>query len=149
LTVQQKVLAGKYNIANQLLYNPILSIVKTSVIIFLWRLGDKRRIIRLALSAFFAFNICLMIAIFVADLFQCTPIRYAWASAKMDTYADGKVVKEGGICIQQVNFFLISAGLSVLTDILIMLIPPAMLYHLQMPTRQKVAVWGVLSLGWV
>ncbi|KAK5112177.1 hypothetical protein LTR85_011610 [Meristemomyces frigidus] len=149
LSNRQKVLAGRYNIANQLLYNPILSIVKTSIIVFLWRLDDKRKSVRLALRSFLVLNICLMVAIFFADLLQCTPVRYAWASAEMDTYVGKKVVKKGGTCIDQVNFFLISAGLSVMTDILILLIPPAMLITLNMPTRKKIAVWAVLSAGWV
>jgi hypothetical protein len=68
----------------------------------------------------------------------------------MDTYnKEGEIIQKGGKCIDQVKFTLISAGLSVLTDILIMLIPAAMIWNLQMPRRKKIAVWAVLSLGWV
>lgn len=149
LSVQQKVQAAKYDIANQLLYNPILAVVKTSVIVFLWRLEDRRKSVRLALSALFTFNICLMISIFLADLLQCSPIHYYYDHYRMDTVVDGKVVKKGGTCIMQVNFFLISAGFSVLTDILILLIPAAILQNLRMATKNKIAVWAVMSLGWV
>jgi hypothetical protein len=44
---------------------------------------------------------------------------------------------------------MIQSGLAVLTDILILLIPPAMMWNLRMRTRKKVAVWAVLSLGWI
>jgi hypothetical protein len=68
----------------------------------------------------------------------------------MDTYnSQGEVIKQGGQCFQQVDFLLITAGLSVLTDILILLIPAAMVWHLQMPRKKKIAVWVVLSLGWM
>jgi hypothetical protein len=93
--------------------------------------------------AFFSLNVALMIAIFFADLFQCTPMRYTWASVKMEQ--EGK----HGTCIHTVNFFLISAGLSVLLDIFILLVPAAMVYNLKMLRRKKIAVWGILSLGWL
>ena len=43
----------------------------------------------------------------------------------------------------------ITAGLSVLTDVLIMIIPAAMVWGLKMSRSKKIAVWAVMSLGWV
>lgn len=86
----------------------------------------------------------------MADLCQCTPVSYYWNHCVTDTYdADGNVVEKAGTCIQQLNFFLITAGLSVSTDILIMLIPAAMIWGLKMQKSKKIAVWAVMSLGWV
>ncbi|TGO20317.1 hypothetical protein BPAE_0311g00080 [Botrytis paeoniae] len=48
----------KYNYAVQILYNPILAIVKTSILIFLLRLTGQKVEIKL--------------------IFQCTPIAYNW-----------------------------------------------------------------------
>ena len=67
----------------------------------------------------------------------------------MDTIVDGEVVKRGGSCIDQLTFYLVQSGLAVLTDILILLIPPAMMWNLRMKRRKKVAVWAILSLGWI
>lgn len=150
LSVEDSMQASKYDLANQLLYNPILALVKASIIFFLWRLNDQRKAIRWSLISFFALNMGLAIATFVADLCQCTPVSYYWNHYKTDTYdAEGKVTEKAGTCIQQVNFFLITAGLSVLTDILIMLIPAAMVWGLKMEKSKKIAVWAVMSLGWV
>jgi hypothetical protein len=55
-TVENQVFASKLNMAQQMLYNPILGIVKASIILFLLRLGDRRWFIRYGLIAFFVFK---------------------------------------------------------------------------------------------
>ena len=149
LSIALQVRAKQFDLANQLLYQPILDIVKSSIIIFLWRLDDQRRGIRVALTTLFVFNNCHMVAIFFADLSQCTPLHYFWDSPWMDTVVDGQVVKEGGTCIDRLLFYLLASGFSVLTDILILLIPAAMVWNLHLPPRKKVAVWAIFSLGWI
>jgi hypothetical protein len=54
--VDNQVFASKLNMAQQMLYNPILGIVKASIILFLLRLGDRRWFIRYGLIAFFIFK---------------------------------------------------------------------------------------------
>jgi hypothetical protein len=150
LSVEDGMQASKYDLANQLLYNPILALVKASIIFFLWRLEDRREVIRWSLISFFVVNLGLATATFVADLCQCTPVAYYWNHYKTDTHdAKGNVVEKAGTCIRQVNFFLTTAGLSVLTDVLIMIIPAAMIWKLKMKRSKKIAVWAVMSLGWV
>jgi hypothetical protein len=150
LSIEDRMQASRFDLANQLLYNPILALVKASIIFFLWRLEDKRKVIRWSLISFFVLNLGLAIATFVADLCQCTPVSYYWNHHKTDTYdAEGKVIETAGTCIQQVNFFLITAGLSVFTDVLILIIPAAMVWGLKMKKPKKIAVWAILSLGWV
>jgi hypothetical protein len=148
LSPDARVEAAKYDLANQLLYNPILALVKASIVFFLWRLEDRRKVIRWSLVAFFILNLGLAVATFVADLCQCTPVAYHWNRHKTD-FAEGEAISETGSCINVVNFFLITAALSVLTDILIMIIPAAMVWRLKMNRSQKIAVWAVMSLGWV
>ncbi|KAL4781137.1 hypothetical protein BJX76DRAFT_350415 [Aspergillus varians] len=157
-TIAEQVKAQRFNLANQLLYNPILAIVKASIIVFIFRLQDRRPIVRWNLHILFWVNLALMISIFVADLFQCTPLHYVYDYPAMDLAAqraagadakgmkDGKIVK-GGKCIQQVNFFLISAGLAILTDIWLLCIPTVVVWSLQMNRRKKLAIIAVLSMG--
>jgi hypothetical protein len=150
LSVEDRMQASKYDLANQLLYNSILALVKASIIFFLWRLEDRRKVIRWSLISFFILNFGLAISTFVADLCQCTPVSYYWNHYKTDTHdAKGNVIEKAGTCIQQVNFFLITAGLFVLTDVLIMIIPATMIWGLKMKKSKKIAVWAVMSLGWV
>jgi hypothetical protein len=46
-------------------------------------------------------------------------------------------------------FSLTTAGLAILTDVLILLIPIAMLWDLRLNIRKKIAVGVALSLGWI
>ena len=95
-------------------------------------------------------NLSLLISQFLVVLFQCQPMHYYWDHWWMDTYdKNGDVAMKGGKCIDQMKFYLISPGLAVLTDILILLVPAAMVWNLRMPRRKKIAVWCVLSLGWM
>lgn len=173
LSVAERVQNSKYDLANQLLYNPIvreilsnlhfsfgcrtdqssaaqLALIKASIIVFLWRLEDRRRIIQWALTGFFIFNLLLAISVFVADLCQCTPVHYYWDKWWMSEWdEEGNITKAGGHCIDAVKFLLISAGLAILTDVMILLIPAAMVWNLRMPRKKKIAVWSVLSLGWM
>ena len=62
--------------------------------------------------------------------------------------ADGNVVP-GGTCIDARTFILVSCGLSILMDVIIMPIPSIMVWNLQMHRRTKVLVVFVMSLGWI
>ncbi|KAL4931812.1 uncharacterized protein BDV17DRAFT_288396 [Aspergillus undulatus] len=157
-STKQQIQAQKVNLANQLLYNPILAIVKASVIVFLFRLEDRRPVIHWNLHVLFWVNLLLMVAIFLADLFQCTPLHYVYDYPAMDLAAqraagadetgmsNGKVIK-GGKCIGQIEFFLSSAALTVLTDIWLLCIPTMVVWRLQMNRRKKIAIIAVLSMG--
>ncbi|SCN98148.1 unnamed protein product [Fusarium fujikuroi] len=54
-----------YNWIMQVLYNPILALVKSSILFFLLRLGGHNRGIRWTIYGLNAFNVALMIAIFL------------------------------------------------------------------------------------
>jgi len=124
--------------------------MKASIVFFLWRLEDRRKVIRWSLAFFLALNLGLAIATFVAGLCQCTLVSYYWNRHATDTYdSEGNVTYQAGTCIHLVNFVLITADLSVLTDVLIMIIPGAMVWGLKMSRSKKIAVWAVMSLGWV
>jgi hypothetical protein len=63
-----------YNWIMQVLYNPILALVKSSVLFLLLRLGGHRRSTRWSIYTLNTFNIALMIAIFMTVVFQTIPI---------------------------------------------------------------------------
>ncbi|KAE8388500.1 hypothetical protein BDV23DRAFT_195087 [Aspergillus alliaceus] len=141
LSIQEKIIGQKYNLANQLLYNPILAIVKASVIVFLFRLEDRRRIVRWNLHALSAVNLGLLLSIFLSDLFQCKAAR-----ADMKARTETGLVK-GGQCINQIAFFLGSAGFTIVTNIWLLCIPAIIVWRLQMSKRKKTAIIGILSMG--
>ena len=71
-------LGMQWNFIGQILYNPILAIVKTSVLLFMLRLGGHKREIRYTIHALNAFNIALAISVFITVIFQCRPVNFFW-----------------------------------------------------------------------
>lgn len=146
--------------SSRLLYNPILALVKASLICFLLRIGDTKKFVKWSLYFAQGLNLALAIAIFFADAFQCTPARYMYEKIKMDAAArktagadalgqvDGVTIF-GGTCIDQIQFFLVSAGLAVMTDVIVLIIPTVIVWDLQMPLRKKIMAIGMLSVGFM
>jgi hypothetical protein len=150
-TLQQKVTANKWSIGMQLIYHPMMSAIRASIIMFLFRIQDKRRHILIALHSVFWINVGYFIGTTTANVLQCTPVRYSYDKPIMDTYGpDGKTVaKAGGHCINSWVFVLSSLTLSIFMDLIIIPIPTAMVWNLQMPRKTKMAVVVIMSLGWV
>lgn len=68
------------------------------------------------------------------------------AGADENGMKDGKLVK-GGTCIAQIEFFLISAAFTIITDIWLLCIPSIIVWRLQMNRNRKIAIIAVLSMG--
>ncbi|CAG8114223.1 unnamed protein product [Penicillium salamii] len=129
-------LRGTWNFANQIIYNPALSIVKVSMLIFLHRLNSQSRVVRYLIWASLATVITLCLAVLLVDIFQCTPVAYVY---------DMSI--PGGKCIDQGAFYVSTAALNLTTDIMVLSIPIIITARLQMPMRRKIAVCIILCLG--
>lgn len=132
---------------SQVLYNPILALVKSSVLIFLLRLGaGLRPNVRLAIQAVNVFNILQAIGTFAATVFQCTPVSYYWlASDSREQPGPGM----RGSCIHQGDFYVITAGLTVFTDVLVLALPIWIFGGLKMKLKMRLALIAVFCLsGW-
>ncbi|KAK1672538.1 CFEM domain-containing protein [Colletotrichum godetiae] len=133
-------LGSLWNYIIQLLYNPILAIVKTSVLMFLLRLSGQKRSVRYAIHALNVFNIALGIAIFTTIIFQCQPISYFWEKAGRNPPTEGK-------CIDMAAFYVSTASLTIFTDVLALALPFWIFLGLKMPLRVKMALLAVFGLG--
>jgi hypothetical protein len=118
-------------------YNPILAIVKQSVLIFLLRLGGPKTGVRTAVWIVSALNVTEMIAVFLVVIFQCNPIRANWDLALAPTAK----------CINQATFGLTTGALTILTDLTTLAIPMYIFYGLRINRRTKVALILVFLLG--
>lgn len=127
-----------WNWVVQVLYNPILALVKTSVLLFLLRIGGQKPGVTWAIHALNFFNLALMVAIFIVVIFQCDPIAFNW-----DTSI------EGGKCIKQGTFYLSTAALTILTDVLVLALPFWIFLDLKMPRKAKIALIFVFFLGFL
>ncbi|KAI1391409.1 uncharacterized protein F4822DRAFT_396630 [Hypoxylon trugodes] len=128
-----------WNYVIQILYNPILALVKCSVLMFLLRIGGQRRKIRYSIHALNFFNIGLMIAIFVTVIFQCSPISYFWERITNPTLE--------GTCIDTGVFYVTTASLTIFTDVLVLALPIWIFIGLKMAPKVKFAIMVVFLLG--
>lgn len=118
-----------------MLYNPILALVKNAVLILFLRLGRTFDALRVWIYSLLVLNNLMMVAIFIVVIFQCTPITKTFHS------------ELPGTCINTPHFFITTAGLTILTDVLVLIIPTWLLWDLQMKPRKKIATVFLLSLG--
>ncbi len=84
-----------------------------------------------------AFVIVTAIACLLASIFQCNPIHKAWDAAH----------KVPGSCINVNALFFANAGLDIVQDALIYVLPMRMLYQLQVPKRQKIALMMIFAVA--
>lgn len=128
--------AAIWNFAVQVLYNPILALVKTSMLLFLLKLGSQKPGVRWCIHILNALNLSLMVAIFVTVIFECTPVAFSW----------DKTI-EGGTCIQEGVFLIATNALTIFTDLLNLALPFWVFLGLKMPLRVKVALLFVFMIG--
>ncbi|KAF5688760.1 integral membrane protein PTH11 [Fusarium denticulatum] len=127
-----------YNWIMQVLYNPILALVKSSILFFLLRLGGHNRAIKWAIYGLNAINVALMIAIFVTVVFQTIPINAFWDhSVKPERQIDGPV------------FYISTAIINIITDVLVLLIPFWIFLGLKMRIAAKLGLIVVFLMGGV
>lgn len=116
-------------------YNPILALVKQSVLIFLIRFSGVKDLVRYVVWGTAALNLALMVATFVAVIFQCTPIDKNWKPTL------------AGSCIQQFSFGISTACLTILTDLVSVGLPFYIFLGLKMQKKRKIGLMIVFMLG--
>jgi hypothetical protein len=125
-----------WNYAVQILYNPILALVKASVLIFLLRLFGQKNGVRTYIIGLNTINILQMLAVFFAITLQCLPIEFNW---------DPTI--RGGRCIDQRILYTSTASFTILTDMLVLLLPAYIFTKLKIPKKTKIALLFVFLLG--
>lgn len=118
-------------------YNPILAIVKLSVLVFLLRLASTKDEVRYSVWILSAFNIAEMIAVFFVVIFQCNPIAANWDPALASTAK----------CVNQSAFGLTTGSLTILTDLFTLAIPIYVFVTLQIHRKTKLALIVVFLFG--
>ncbi|KAI6373123.1 hypothetical protein MCOR25_003522 [Pyricularia grisea] len=120
------------------LYNPILAIVKMSVLIFLLRLGGYKTGVRSTILAVGAVNLFMMIGCLIAMIFQCFPFEYNWRPWAVQ-----------GTCIDRPAYYVARAVLNVVTDIVVLIMPIWIFWDLKMNKKVRWALIFVFMLGFI
>ncbi|KAI1802340.1 hypothetical protein F4811DRAFT_563320 [Daldinia bambusicola] len=116
-------------------YQPILTLVKQSVLVFLLRFSGVKAGVRYVVWGTIVFNTVLMIAILLTVIFQCTPIELNWHPLVP------------GNCIQQFTFGVVAACMTIMTDIVSVVLPFYIFLSLKIKKNRKMALIGVFMLG--
>ncbi|KAK0673859.1 hypothetical protein QBC41DRAFT_391260 [Cercophora samala] len=124
--------------AVQILYNPILALVKSSALIFLSRLFGQKDGVRRFLLWLNIANISQMVAVFFAITFQCLPIAFNW-----------DLTVRGGRCVDRRVLYTCTAVINIVTDLLILGTPIWIFARLKIPRRTKMALLFVFLLGFL
>ena len=127
----------------QLLYNPILALVKASILLFLLRLFGQKRGVRQYIACVNIANATHMVAVLFAIVFQCVPVESAWDPA---TFFGGN---SGARCIDTRVLFTATAAFNILTDLLILALPMRIFVDLKIPMRTKFALMFLFLLGFL
>ncbi|CAM1508236.1 Fc.00g050840.m01.CDS01 [Cosmosporella sp. VM-42] len=133
------VIGQKWQYIVMILYNPILALVKTSALLFLLRLGGQKRQVGHAIIGLLTFNAALMAGIFVSNIFQCQPISYFWLRVSQNP--------PKGTCFNRRAFYVVTAGLTIITDLLVLMLPFWIFLGLKLPLRVRMALIGVFVMG--
>ncbi|KAK4241886.1 hypothetical protein C8A03DRAFT_11846 [Achaetomium macrosporum] len=124
--------------AVQILYNPILALVKSSVLIFLTRLFGQKDSVRRFLLWLNVANISQLVAVFFAIVLQCLPIQFNW---------DPTI--RGGRCVDRRILYISTAIFNIVTDFMILGLPLWIFSSLKIPKRTKIALLVVFLLGFL
>lgn len=127
-----------WNFLVQMFYNPVLALVKASILVFLLRLGGHKTNVRYAIYGLNIFNALHAVAIFFTALFQCWPIEANW---------DFPLREEPGVKCVSNWFHVIASCITIVTDFLVVALPFWIFLGLSMRWATKIAVLSVFVLG--
>ena len=127
---------GRWAWVALLIYNPILALVKISVLVFLLRLATTRPAVRITSWILIVFTSALMVAVCFAVLFICQPIQFNWDAST-----------PGGRCVERKSFGASTGALTVFTDFTTLAIPFWIFLSLRMRKKAKIALLAVFGLG--
>lgn len=125
---------SKIVVATQIVYNPAVVAIKSSILLLYRRLFPGRRL-KIILWCVGGFVVSYSIAQSLVEVFQCSPVNALW-----NPQVKGK-------CIDLDDELLVSSALNVSTDVLILVIPLPILWRLQISMERKVQLIGIFLLG--
>ncbi|KAL9046300.1 MAG: hypothetical protein Q9214_000831 [Letrouitia sp. 1 TL-2023] len=115
-------------------YAPAIATTKFSILFFYNRIFSIKNF-RIILYAIGTTVMMWWIAMQFTVIFECAPIDLTWSPHKE------------GHCISLKKFFLGQAIPNIATDLILLLIPIPMIWNLQLPRSQRIALSGVFLLG--
>ncbi|PQE29167.1 CFEM domain-containing protein [Rutstroemia sp. NJR-2017a BBW] len=123
--------------AAELLYFAQMSLIKISILFFYLRLFPET-LIRRFIHGTIIFNAMTFIVFDLLGLFQCRPINFYWERW------DGE---HKGVCLNINALAFTNAGISIVVDFWMLLLPLTQLFSLKLHWKRKIGVALMLSVG--
>ncbi|KAI9850382.1 MAG: hypothetical protein M1838_005772 [Thelocarpon superellum] len=117
-----------------IVYVLCLPTVKLSILLFYLRIFTTPNFKRLAYVSI-AFVVIWSLSAFLALVFACQPIN-AWWIADVNAH-----------CMNDYDFLMAESGITILTDVWLLVMPMPLVWKLQISRQQKLALSGVFLLG--
>ncbi|KAF1926628.1 uncharacterized protein M421DRAFT_212080 [Didymella exigua CBS 183.55] len=128
----------KYLYFSIITYNFSLTVTKISILLQYYRIFTLREMripVYIALALVSAWSI---VTVFTA-IFSCIPVDVFW-----------KVTEQtAATCVNLVVLWYVIASVNIFTDLVVAVIPIRGIWNLQIPKRQKIALLGILTVGWI
>ncbi|KAF8541147.1 hypothetical protein BDD12DRAFT_879321 [Trichophaea hybrida] len=124
----------KWDLAMQLMYNPVLSWSKISLLLFYRRLTPNQTFQRWVYLSLYC-TIGQSISTFISDLNQCVPIAH---------FYDKSIP---GHCFNRAAFYFASAGISIFGDTWILCLPMPVFWGLQISLKRRLALMLLFAVG--
>ncbi|KAF4767695.1 hypothetical protein N7455_011197 [Penicillium solitum] len=135
LTDSEFVSLWKLLFAHVFLYSTTVTLTKCSIVVFYRRIFNLRWLLYFAISIILGYFVAVIVTIAAA----CRPTSYFW-----EQYTDPTAE---GTCIDVPQFFFVNGIAAVIIDVMILCVPAPVIWKLQMPKSQRVAVTSILLLG--
>ncbi|KAI0970427.1 hypothetical protein F4678DRAFT_436795 [Xylaria arbuscula] len=120
--------------AHQPIYYISVSLTKVSIILFYFRLLPQKSY-RVFLWFMMVFVILTGVSFTIAGIFQCSPIASAW-NANIH-----------GTCFNQAALFYANGGFNIAQDSILYVLPTPILWKMNLPLKQRIALIGVFIVG--
>ena len=118
------------------MYGPTAFLTKVSILLILSRVFSPYRTIVIFIYVFLGTMLAYYIPAVIVKVRICLPISYFWLGSPSN-----------GSCLDDRAIFLADAIMSVVSDLMILCLPVILTRSLQMSTKKKMRVIGILGAG--
>lgn len=137
IPLRDRLQGALWNYIVQIMYNPILALVKSSLLVLLLRLFGKKSGVRRFIIWVNTINLGSLASIFFTIVFQCFPLQKAWKP------------QLEGFCVDRRILLVTASAINIVLDLLILGLPLRIFIGLQIPRRTKIALILIFLLGFL
>lgn len=118
------------------MYGPTAFLTKISILWIMTRVFRPSKTAVYLIYALIGFTLAYYIPVIIVKIRICTPIERFWLGPSA-----------GGSCLNEGEIILADAVISVVSDLMVLLLPLPLTLKLQMPMKKKLRVMGILGAG--